>query len=145
MEKNSIYVKKLFLEEIEELIVGSNISIVKKELMEDIKRKISIFNYKNISNGFILNHFFINKGNFCNLLTYDIRFNFINSLKFGWSYYHGYDYTTLKGWTIIIKIDEDLNVLLNNLFDLSIPYYIKKNIYNFLMKDIFPMIINKIK
>lgn len=111
--------------------------------MKDIKNKISIFNYKNISNGFILNHFFINEGNFCNLSTYNIRFNFINSLNFGWSYYHKDDYTTLKGWTIMIKIDEDLNVLLNTLFDSSIPDYIKKYIYNFLMKDIFPMIINK--
>ena len=43
----------------------------------------------------------------------------------------------------MIKIDEDLNVLSNTLFDSSIPDYIKKYIYNFLMKDIFPMIINK--
>lgn len=145
MEKNNIYIKKLFWKEIKELRVGSNISIVKKELMEDIKNKISIFNYKNISNGFILNNLFIKKENFCNLLTYEIRFNFINSLNFGWPYYYDYDFKTLKGWTILIKIDKDLNVVLNNLFDISVPDYIKKYIYNFIMKDIFSIIINRIK
>lgn len=145
MKKNNIYIKKLFLEEIKGLRIGSNISIVKKELIKNIKTKISIFNYKNIPNGFILNNFFIHETNFCNTLTYEIRFVFINSLNFGWSYYNGYDYSLLKGWTILIKIDKDLNVVFNNLFDMSVPYYIKKYIYNFIMKDIFSIIINKIK
>lgn len=106
MEYISIKLKRTYLNLINDLrIETENLSIFcdsKKELIEDIKRKISIFNYGNISNNFTINKIKFEK----RMNRYEIRFCFINGLNFGWGYGNN-----LNGWNLTLSFDENYNLI----------------------------------
>lgn len=108
MEYISINLKETYLNLINDLRIESEIPPLfrdsNKELMEDIRRKISIFNYRNISKKFTINDIRFSK----KIYKYDITFGFINSLNFGWSYSSS---NNLNGWNLTLSFDENYNLL----------------------------------
>ena len=106
MEYISIKLKKTYLNLINDLRIESEMLSIfsdsKKELIEDIRRKISIFNYSNISNNFTINKIKFEKV----MNRYEITFCFINGLNFGWGYGNN-----LNGWNLTLSFDENYNLI----------------------------------
>ena len=110
MEYISIKLKKTYLNLINDLRINPEIPFIfsdsKKELMEelieDIRRKISIFNYSHISNNFTINKIKFEKV----MNRYEITFCFINGLNFGWGYGNN-----LNGWNLTLSFDENYNLI----------------------------------
>lgn len=106
MEYISIKLKKTYLNLINHLRIESEMQSIfsdsKKELIEDIRRKISIFNYSNISNNFTINKIKFEKV----MNRYEITFCFINGLNFGWGYNNN-----LNGWNLTLSFDENYNLI----------------------------------